>query len=92
MDNAVCSLIRMDMVYPDRFTNVIVDLVLQHLPLRVDTYEESSCVTYFEELLNSNPSLYLSHLKRIVRVYADYAAGDEIDSTVTVRFRRRIDM
>lgn len=79
----------MDTAYPGRFTNVIVSLVLQHLPLKVDKYEEVMCIEYLERLLSSNIQLYVSNLQRIVPIlaaYYSYYQEEEDDSSAVVLF------
>lgn len=79
----------MDTAYPNRFTNVIVSLVLQHLPLQVDKYEEVMCIEYLERLLSSNTQLYRANLQRIVQIlgsYCVYYQEEEDDSSAIVLF------
>lgn len=74
----------MDKMYPGRFTDVILDLVLSNLPLKIDAYEESLCFTYLEELMKSNTDLVLSHLQRVCSVFAEYLKGDVEEEEVLV--------
>ena len=80
-DNAICALIHVDLAYPGRFTEIIANLAIQHLPLKIDIYEEQLCMEYLQNLLANQPAFYLSKLPTILSILCEeYEEYEEYDN------------
>lgn len=84
-DNAVYALVQMDKSYPGRFTETIFSLILPHLPLRMDHYEEESVVSYVMNVYETNPALFSKYAVQALTVYGKYLEPDMEEETEAYR-------
>lgn len=59
----------MDMAYGGQFTEEVLTCVLEHLPLKCDTYDQDYVLSWLCDIYSKKEMLYISHLPQIVKCF-----------------------
>ena len=83
------ALVQMDKSYPGRFAETIFSLVLPHLPLKVDLYEEEKGVAYLMNVYETDPALFSKYAVGALTAYGRYLDPEKEDEEYKVGGRER---